>query len=287
MNRYEMKQGETLNKDIQTLPVANEMEFKVEGADTNKYKAIVVNGEVISVPKQTYNLVQHNEAFRPIIEGITQAGVKKFNYVLWSNNRKAELQLYLQDDVYDSVNVGITIQNSFDYSSAINYGFRMEKRTHTLELVGYRQVCSNGMKIRVPLNEAEFVKPEIRQQIENLFEKNTRLLHTKGVNVKLEQMQHYAEALALLKDPVKAIIQKAEKFDLRNKVLLKRIVEAHVGKRTSKKVLEQFKEEKQDLWGLYNAITYVASHDEGLNDFGRERLIDKAADMLQTTLVTA
>jgi hypothetical protein len=287
MNRYEMREAETLNKDIQALPVANEIEFNVEGADKNNYKAVVVNGEVISVPKKSYNLVQHNEAFRPIIEGITQAGMKKFNYVLWSNNRKAELQLYLQDDVYDSVSVGITVKNSFDYSSAINFGFRMEKRTHILELVGYRQVCANGMKIRVPLNEAEIVRPEIRQQIENLFEKSTRLLHTKGVNVKLEQMQYYAEALALLKDPVRAIIQKAEKFDLRNKVLLKRIVDAHVGKRTAKKVLEQFKEEKQDLWGLYNAITYVASHNEGLNDFSRERLIDKAADMLQTTLVTA
>jgi hypothetical protein len=65
---------------------------------------------------------------------------------------------------------------------------------------------------------------------------------------------------------------------------VKLLIQAHVGQRYAKRVLEQYGNENTDLWGLYNAITYVASHDETLTPSSRELLIDNAADMLTVEL---
>jgi hypothetical protein len=62
------------------------------------------------------------------------------------------------------------------------------------------------------------------------------------------------------------------------------LIKKHVGQRYANTVNEAFKNESADLWGLYNALTSVASHDISLKESGRQKLLSKAAEMLTQEL---
>jgi hypothetical protein len=55
-----------------------------------------------------------------------------------------------------------------------------------------------------------------------------------------------------------------------------------VGKRLSTQIYNQFYDEEQTIWGLYNAITNIASH--GVQPTTMNGLINKAADLLEGEL---
>jgi hypothetical protein len=109
-------------------------------------------------------------------------------------------------------------------------------------------------------------------------------MHTETAFKKIEAMQYIAEAISLLRDPVEKIIRKAQDWTIADREYLEKLIKKHVGKRYAQKVADRYaRDGDTSLWGLYNAITYVASHDE-LKAVSREHLIDKAADMLNKEL---
>lgn len=307
MKHYRMRPAEQINQAIAELPTAEEYELtgtkmQAEGEDQPEtqdaeeipnFKGIKVTlndpknkgkSHFVYMPSKKYQLVQHETAFRPIVEGLTLAGVHDFGFITTSNEKKAQLQIYATGEGYDTVSLGFSVINSFDGSSAISYGFRSFREKAYIEIVGYRQICSNGMKIRVPLDEAEIIKPELRTEVETLLAQHTSILHTKNAEKKIEAMQYIVEAISLLREPVELMIKKAQRWTWRDQEHFNELIKNHVGQRYKAKVEEQMEKESQDLWGLFNAITYVASHDLDIKDTSRETMLNKAAEMLMVEL---
>jgi hypothetical protein len=80
------------------------------------------------------------------------------------------------------------------------------------------------------------------------------------------------------------MILKSQQWKITDREHLEKLIKTHVGKRYAQKIATRYALDKDEsLWGLYNAITYVASHDE-LKAVSRDNLIDKAADMLNVEL---
>lgn len=238
----------------------------------------------VNVPSTRYQIVQHEEAFRPIVEALTQAGVHDFNFIMNATEKKANMQIYVGGEGYESVNVGFSVVNSFDGSHALNYGIKQTFTQSSLELVGYRQICSNGMKIKVPLAEAEIIRPEVVTRVKELFSEQTRILHTKTVFEKIEAIQYVVEAVSLLRQPVENMIKKAQQWTITDQLKLKEMIKLHVGRRFAARVNDAFGREDHNLWGLYNSMTYVASHDRDLSPTSRDTLQTKAAEMLYQEL---
>jgi hypothetical protein len=287
---YNMQPAEQINPEIAQLPTAHKKKVYLDnGQEIKGYEAVEVvdksgHKEIVDIPKESYTIVQHARGFEPIREGLVQAGIHDFKFILTSTMRRAQLQIYTSNAGYDGVSLGFSVENSFDGSKALSYGFKISEQKTVIEMVGYRQVCSNGMKVRVPLENAEFVREETRAKILNLFEEHCRILHTPTAEARIPSMQYVAEAIALMQEPLELYIRKAQKWTIDNEDILKRLIKAHVGKRFQAKVMERYTQESRDLWGLYNALTYVASHDPQLKPSARDSLIDKASMMLEKEL---
>jgi hypothetical protein len=255
------------------------------------YKAIESNdpfsgkGSIVAITSDGYEIVQHSQAFRPILEALT---VKYGDKYLWDghvNARRCSMRFFVIPQGFDGVALGFSVTNSFDRSTSLSYGFEMSNMSDSyIELVGYRQVCSNGMKIRVPLDQAEFVRKELRVRIESILSQVKRIIHTSAAKKRIEEIQYISEAMVLLQAPVEAMIKKAMKIEVTHAMVEDKIKQ-WVGIRRKAKLIEQFdKQGDYSLWGLYNALTFVASHGEIKNASARERLLDQAAIMLEREL---
>jgi hypothetical protein len=104
---------------------------------------------------------------------------------------------------------------------------------------------------------------------------------TRSATGKIKALQYVVEAMAILRNPVERLFAKAKQFSFTDREHYETLIKAHVGERYKSRVLKQFStEEDRSLWSLYNAVTFVASHTEGLNETSRDRLLEGAADML-------
>lgn len=300
-NYWQLMPAEQINPEIAKLPKAEIWNLKASPSkklqkqglygdgvleDVAKYNIVRVNdnGKINYInPNVDYNAVQHEKAMRPIIDALTVSGVKDFRFCLTHTYKEASLWLFVGAEGYDGVSVGFEVLNSFCGHKKLNYGVKLDSFKRHIEIVGYRQVCSNGAKIRVPLEEAEIVKPEVVTKIKELASMNFSFKHTSSVMEKIEQVKYISEAVALLRQPIENMIKKAEKVKL-DKEKLSELIKLHVGKRYKARVLDAQANENNDVWGLFNAITYVASHDKDLEASSRETLLNKANDLLLATV---
>jgi hypothetical protein len=289
---YGTRPSEQINDAISSLPMAELLPIQTEsGEKIPNFRAVKVlmhRGRTcfVNCTSNRYALVQHADAFRPVIEGLTQAGVKDFKFSCYSDENRAKLNIFVGEKGFDSVQLGIQVYNSYDGSSAVHFGMDLNRKKKFVEVVGYRQICSNGMKIRVPLNEAEIIREETRVQVESLLHERASLRHTESVVEKLEAIQYTTEALALLREPVELEIKRAMQFPIEKREHLKKLVLKHVGKRYAERVERQYSRDNgKSLWDLFNAVTFVASHESEINKVvSRENLIDKASEMLYEEL---
>lgn len=283
----QLKNISQINTEIAKLPIAVLEPVVVNGVERKQFKAVrVTNAEnsfdtIAAITSDHYKLVQHHEAFKPVLEGLAMRNAN-YNFALVANHKKAWLNVFVGNG-YDSVKYGFRVVNSFDRSTSIRYGLSAFTQTKILELVGYRQVCSNGMVVRVDLANAEFVKVEERTQIEHLLARKIAIRHQGDVNAKLEEVQFVVEAFLLLEKPLERIIKKAEKFEITLEKA-EEFIKKYVGRRKLDKILTQFGKEDQPLWGLYNAVTFIASHTLADIPIKQNTLIEKAATMLEREL---
>lgn len=308
-NAFIYHNGEQINQALDRFPTAREADVATLDESGSKkingFKAIVQDdpvtkrSEVVAIPTKRYTIVQHKDAFRPIVEGLTLAGVKDFGFVARNRGAKATLQLYTGTSVTDGtsrIQLAINCENSYDGSTAVNYGFTMKRQEGQwlVELVGYREVCSNGMKLIIPILTEADVERAKKEGMElgwrSEFIGSERLLHarkesirhTASAHTRIEKLQYVTEALALLTNPVQAFINRMKDWSISDEKQLRDLVNAHVGKRYAQKVMNAYYgrggEGERSLWGLYNAITYVASNTD-IADSAREGLIDRAAKM--------
>ena len=296
---FALQGAEKVNEAIAQLPKATPLklwsgDFNAETPDNvlpvENFKAIFVQGEkesgIVNCPTNRYEIVQHEQAIRPIIDALVQSGVRDFDFNAQSTLSWANVNIFVGGAGLDGVKLGFKIGNSFDSSSAVSYGFEATSRSKSIVLVGYRLACSNGMKIEVPLDQAELVRPEIREKVTQLLSERTRVLHTKSADNKIQAIKYVVEAMALLREPAELMIKKAQKWTIDDTTLFKKLIKLHVGNRFAKKVEHQWNKDSPEdsLWNLYNAMTFVASHDTSLSTTARETLIDKASKMLSTEL---
>lgn len=282
-----LKQKEEAEELLESLPTASLKSLLVQdGAENKDFVGVVneQNNSLVAVVSKDYQLVQHKEAFQPIIDGLNTIGAKYRIRSSYSKT-KAFLSIITENEATDGVMIGFQVINGFDGKTALNYGFRAFKTQSIIEIVGYRQVCSNGMKVRVPLDEAEIVTLEERRKITNLLYKNLRIVHI-GDNVqeKVQSVQYITEAMELLKNPVSRIIEASQNKEVGTKIA-EEILLKYIGKRLKQKILGQFRKEEKTLWGLYNAITYVASHDREISTSTANSLIENSADLLTAEVV--
>lgn len=278
-----------INSAINAIPTAQEKKiFLDDGTHISSHKAITVNGRVIDIPSKYYQLVQHSQAFRPVIDGLTESGITKYNFQLISNDKKANLRIFTDsvNDGMSNIILGFQVINSFNRSTTVNYGISINKGHSYVELVGYRKVCSNGLMIRVDLENAEIVKTELSLKIKALFKESCKLRHSSNVHERIAGMQYVVEAIALLKDPLQRIISIAKKTVLDGDKI-REIVKSHFSERMTKKILQKFNSdievEGAHTWALYNAITFEVSHNVSFakHNYGLER----ANDVLQEALL--
>jgi len=278
-----MRKSDATKATLKDIPKATLRPIKMRGVDNPKsIMGVVVEDRLVSTVSKRYKLVQHSEAFEPIFKGLHRTGTP-YDFALYQTDTKAFLSVFVDEvELEDSgIRLGFQALNSIDGTTAIKYLAYSENVSKTIEIVGYRLACSNGMKVRVPLEEAEFVRKEVREKVEKLLTMSQKIAHLGDVEHKIEAVQYVVEAMALLKDPVKRIIEKAKNKKVGKKEA-KLLIAQYVGKRLSTQIYNQFYDEEQTIWGLYNAITFVASH--GVQPTTMNGLLNKAADLLEGEL---
>lgn len=275
-----MQKAEKAQEVLDSIPSASLEAIQMEGkSNPKKIMAVVVNENIVATVSRHYKLVQHKTAFQPILDGLHATGTE-YDFALIVGDAKAWLKVFC-DTIPDNgsgIRLGFEANNSLNGKSAIHYLFRTESVSKVVEIVGYRQVCSNGMKIRVPLDQAEFVRPEIREKVEALLVLSERIVHMGNPEERISAVRYVVEAMSLLKEPVALIIKKAKSVQV-GRDEAKRLIGKYVGKRLSARILGQFQAEEQTMWGLTNSITWVASHGVKLSTMNG--LINSSAEMLE------
>jgi hypothetical protein len=271
--------NEEIYKQLDMLPTAELKEIQTkEGTNLQKHRAVMSNGECIAVLSDKYILKQHKEAFTPLIAGLEEAGMIDSIGLHVSHNNKSARINFLVEQGYDTVNYGFWASNSYDGQHALRFSFTSFTKSKYIEVVGYRQVCKNGMVMRVPMNQAEFVKVEEREKIKELLKEQNKIIHKFGMEDKMISMQNAVKAMTLLKEPIERMIRFAEGRSLPEEyfdVLLKK----YFKKKLKSVIRNRYASEPQTLWGFYNAITYVASHDV-MAESSRTGLQNRASRML-------
>lgn len=298
-----MNPAENINSALSSIPKAELWDIRAVKANTDgtlafrinpDMKPVVVGDEIVSVVSDRYKLVQHESAFRPIVEGLTVAGVQDFKFSLISRAKDAHLNIYFCDveDDASGIRFGFRASNSVDGKSSLNYGFSTERYYKEKVLVteqvvtvwGVRQVCSNGMVMRVPLEWHNVLKEEERTRLTKLLQETAKIRHMGAIEKKIEVMQFVTEAFVLLKNPIKRIIELARKFTIEDEEHAKKLIKKYIGKRMTDRILEQYNTEEGDsLWQLYNAVTFVASHSP-MADRTRTALLEKSSLLLEKEL---
>lgn len=291
---WEKRPATEINQAIAELPEAEL--HRVQDAKTgkmikNRY-VTVVDGKHVDFPSDQYVLKQHSETFRPVVEAITLRGIEDFEFSLWSTLTRATLAVYV-GEATDGVNFGFQVTNSVNRSTSIRYSLKAYKQTSRVKMVekehvlvwGYRQTCDNGMVVKVPLKSCKYMDAVRVKKIKELLDINTRIIH-KGENVdsQLEKVQYLVEGFLLLKDPLNMMIIDAQKYEL-TRDEAEKFLEKYIGRRRMDRYLELYGREEQTLWGLYNSITFLASHQDNLSTNVREKLLVRAGDMLTNELM--
>lgn len=257
-------------------------------SNPKKIQAVIVNDRIVSTVSRHYQLVQHKEAFDPVFKGLQAVG-SDYEFALMQTDTKAYLRLFVDEipDNGDKIRLGFEVRNSIDGKTAISYNLISQKikqfsewvQKEVVDVWGFRLVCSNGMKIRVPLKSHFILEEKKRVKIVTLLSMASRIVHMgQDVKQKIEAVQYVVEAMALLKEPVAKIIELAKNQEIGEKKA-KELIALYIGKRLSDRIYQRFQQdESPTLWGLYNSITFVASH--GVTVPTMNGLIDKSANML-------
>lgn len=282
-----MKRSDMALELLDQLPQAEKVTITVENAQNpSGFAAIVSNGIVVSTVSGRYNLVEHRDAFRPILDGLDAAGVQ-YEVSQTYSKTKAFLSVFSEDvDANgDKLRIGFRAVNSYDGTTAIAYTFSEYSQTSFFELVGYRLACKNGMLIHVPLNNAEIIKWEERQKLDELLTLHNRILHTEGAGEKVKTVRLVVEAMAIMRNPIKRMVEIAKTKSI-GEELAKELIGKYIGKRMANNILNQYNNEERNLWGLYNAVTWVASH-KNIAKSTRQNLLNKSATLLAESISEA
>lgn len=141
MNQQFVWEKSPLQEAVDNIPVASKHELAVLtetvdathinfGVRTDGFIGISIGNELVGVVSPRYCLVQHKEAFAPIVKGLDSIGLP-YEWNLFVHKGKAWLSVLVDDkEVRDTVKIGFRAVNSVDGSTSIRYSFVMERASN-------------------------------------------------------------------------------------------------------------------------------------------------------------
>ncbi len=293
----------SIRNELNELPSAslvnlyyNGNEFKeVEGK-----KGVMQNDEIIAVVSKHYQLIQHRDAFKQALEQLEVPEDAKISCSWYKG--KASMNVFFDELKINDGKLGIDmafqIKNSYDGSTALGLSVKknlIEKGDKYIVFYGLRQICSNGMKIKVPLaemmpEEIEKLNPEKdviaeeKQDIINNISKEFRG-SVKHMGKKFEMKYLNLFQMAKLAVP---LIEKKIKEAMADKItdveFIRWLDKMEFSQKAIDGILVRYNSEKElTRWGAYNAITAYASHDVN-SKRQEERLLDKAWELVRVPI---
>jgi len=212
----------------------------VDGQVLKDYKAIVRddNNKPLAVVSQDYKLIPHKDVVETttmLLDAKIGRGNYKANHVLTQDGARLFSEYKFSENVEirdcDFVQPGVRVTNSYDGSIRI-----------FVELIGMRQVCSNGLTIPGWVTKAK------RKHMGEIDIEGLEPL----IGGALDQLEVYYDVMReAAKTPV--AYKEAEELIEGNKL----------GKKYKELALVNLNEQKLDqltMWDVYNALTYATTH---------------------------
>jgi hypothetical protein len=260
----------------------------------DKKKGVLQNEEIIATVSPYYHLVQHQDAFNLAIKELEVPKDSKIECSWYKG--KASMRVFFEelkiDDGKMGINMAFEIKNSYDGSTALGLSVKrnfMEKGEKYITFYGLRQICSNGMKIKIPLSEmlpqeVDRMKPEdviaeekqdILKQTEKEFVGSVKHIG-KDFGIKYENLFQMAKlAVPLIEEKIKYAMKKS----ITEVEFIKWLDKMNFTQKAIKGILVRYKNQEDNVWGAYNSITEYSSHDIK-SEIQKERLIDKAWELM-------
>ena len=203
---------------------------------TKHYKAIVRedNGKLVSIMKDSYQLVPNSEVIKPLLEQLHNLDT---NWIIdpshsFADDNRMRLQVTFPEltmnDGRSDIALSLFLHNSYDGSEGVRMIWG-----------AIRAICSNGMVFG------------------NVLRKYYRK-HTSGLEVTnlKSQLESTYEKIPVIKHRIE-ILQNTNVTKT-----MRRDIEDNLGKHVIKYISSQEKQFKRaaNLWVLYNIITYYVSH---------------------------
>ncbi len=257
-------------------------------------KLMLSDGQPVGIVSKKYKEVQHYEAFGKILDGIEKLDdtqKTKIKYTITNNKAMAWMGVMV-NQAGDGINYGFRAINSYDGKSALRYDMKVNnnvrrtfwKTEKYVTLWGVREICNNGMKVNVPLEWDLIITPEEKLIVENLLKQSKRILHMKDPHKEIEGIQYLVEAMVLLEKPLTKMVNMAKAAKIENLDKAKQLITKYIGRKTAEHIIDSYTNDPdKSLWGLYNSVTFTATH-RTYTKGTMEKLLDKSAVMLETCL---
>ncbi len=255
----------------QTCPVFYDYENKHKEFEEKKAIVDAKTGEVFHFASDHYAVIQHRDAFNQILTAMNLNPKEKVkgNVTSWRGRARMSVTFpeLLVDDGKQGIELGFRASNSYCGDQAFRFfGARTAfKATRVIEFFGLRKVCSNGMMVRIPLNEVNIEagdrveRKEYEQREEyNISDAVVRILHKGDVKTQLFNITKAIEDLRTVVKPLENKIALAKETQYAGTDLKKILHELGF----SDKIAYFVEKNAEDYtnWGLYNGLTQFASN---------------------------
>ncbi len=210
-----------------------------------------------AIMSDKYNLVQHQEAFNPILMGIRHLNTEVKGFVR-DEGKRVYVDLLFQDDKFmiqpedgHKINLGLRVSNTYDGSGSI-----------IGKAFAYRSICQNGMIFGKKLFACMY----------KIHKGNTQVDVFKDITIKIAEFGN----------ELNIAITEAAKDYVEKEVIGEVLEKIGIGKRYREYILSKASElGKMNRWELYNLITNMASSKLiEKSEMTRETYLEKANTLL-------
>jgi hypothetical protein len=236
-------------------------------------------GELFEIVSDQYKMIQHADAFANVLDA---AGISEdkavFRYYKGTAEMYVDTGAKITDDAL-GISLGVKVWNSYDKSRGMGVQVKRTMnytgiREKAIVLYGVRQICSNGMKIRVPLSalnasELDNMKPEevvAQEEFIQITEKQMATLqndtgyvrHKGNIDLKFESLLRTIRAST---NYIQTKINRAMDATMTQPEFVKFLADTmHLSERDMDKLIADYFKEKQTKWAAYNVITAHTTH---------------------------
>jgi len=238
---------------------------KIHVAKTKRFKAIynIDRNRVEAIMSDKYTLVQHRDAFFPLLQAVQTIPAEIFGFVT-DEGGKVYIDVLFDSEEYKiepedgkPINIGLRASNTYDGTGAF-----------IVRAFGYRSYCDNGMVFG-------------KKTIASAYQIHRGAVSLDVFRSILEELKKF---VPMLKETINSAIQDSIEFAQVSEVLKA----LDIGKRTRINILSRTltktdKDGKISRWELYNTLTDYITHDlEKKKELTREKYHEKAELLLAT-----